>query len=148
MLHRRCTGRKGICSRPQGGTHQLCHGKVARRAAIFQRELCEAVLIGLRSHLKKTRQSRTHEQGRVDMCGIMTDGDDDVRNYFTFDHHDDDVSFIEDQHGLQNITDFGRGSKTGWAPLCDDGMPAGRTTQDALRPVSYTHLTLPTNDLV
>ena len=48
QLHRRCKGRNGQCSRPQGGTHQLCQGKVARRAAIFQRELCEGVLIGLR----------------------------------------------------------------------------------------------------
>ena len=33
---RLCKG--GQCRRPSGGTHQICHGKVARRAAIFRRE--------------------------------------------------------------------------------------------------------------
>ena len=34
----------------------MCHGKEARRAAIFQRELCEGVLIGLQRYLKRTRR--------------------------------------------------------------------------------------------
>ena len=135
MLHRRCTGRRGVCSRPRGGSHQLCHGKVARRAAIFQRELCEAVLIGLRSHLNGTRQSRVHEQGVVGFCGIMTDGDDDVRNFFTNNQFDEPhADAVEGQQGIGNVTDFGRdGSKTGWAPLADDGTPAGGIFQDAMR---------------
>ena len=37
QLHKRCQGRGGQCSRPSGGTHLLCHGRVARRASIFQR---------------------------------------------------------------------------------------------------------------
>ena len=35
QLNRRCKGKKGQCSRPKGGTHQLCNSKTARRAAIF-----------------------------------------------------------------------------------------------------------------
>ena len=49
QLHRRCTGRGGSCSRPKGGVHQLCNGKTVRRAAIFQRDLCEGVFIGFRN---------------------------------------------------------------------------------------------------
>lgn len=38
-LNRRCHGRRGLCSRPRGGTHAECLGKTAQRAAIFQEEL-------------------------------------------------------------------------------------------------------------
>ena len=79
QLHRRCKGRNGQCSRPQGGTHQLRHGKEARRAAIFQRELCEGVLIGLRDYLRRHRRMGLSEHFYMDGCGIMLDGDDDVR---------------------------------------------------------------------
>ena len=47
-LHRRCFGRDGLCSRPRGGRHVQCLGKRAQRAAIFQEELCLAILRGLR----------------------------------------------------------------------------------------------------
>ena len=49
QLNKRCKGRGSQCSRPSGGVHQLCNGKVARRAAIFHRELCESILIGLKN---------------------------------------------------------------------------------------------------
>ena len=51
QLHWRCKDKGCQCSRPRGGTHQLCHGKVARRAAIFILELCEGVLIGLKNYM-------------------------------------------------------------------------------------------------
>ena len=79
QLHRRCKGKGGYCTRPKGGMHQLCNGKKARRAAIFQRELCEGVLIGLRNDLTRQRRMKNNEQFCTDGCGIMIDGDDDVR---------------------------------------------------------------------
>ena len=78
-LEKRCTGRRGLCSRPGGGTHQLCNGKTARRAAIFQRELCEEILIGLKEYLTRHRRMRGNEQLYTDGCGVMIDGDDDVQ---------------------------------------------------------------------
>ena len=56
QLNCRRRGKNGQCSRPTGGTHQLCNDKTARRAAIFQRELCEGVLIGLKNYT--TRHGR------------------------------------------------------------------------------------------
>ena len=44
VLNVRCFGKHGLCSRPRGGVHVPCQGMVARRAAIFQDELCEAIL--------------------------------------------------------------------------------------------------------
>ena len=43
-LNKRCFGRHGLCSRPSGGAHQNCLGKVARRAAIFSDMMCEMIL--------------------------------------------------------------------------------------------------------
>ena len=86
QLHRRCTGKGGNCSRPRGGVHQLCNGKTARRAAIFQRELCEGVLIGLGNYLTRHRRMRNNEQFYTDGCGIMIDGDDDVRLHYRIDY--------------------------------------------------------------
>ena len=61
----------------------------ARRAAIFQRELCEAVLIGLRNYLVRHRRMKLGECFYArDACGIMVDGDDDVRLHL---HGDCDV---------------------------------------------------------
>ena len=78
QLHRRCKGKGGQCSSPSGGTHQLCHGTVARRAAIFQGELCEGVLIGFKNYMTRHRRMRNNEQFYTDGCGIMIDGDNDV----------------------------------------------------------------------
>ena len=87
QLHRRCAGKGGHCSRPKGGTHQLCNGKTARRAAIFQRELCEGVLIGLRNYLTRHRRMKNNEQFYTDGCGTMIDGDDDVRLHYSSDYN-------------------------------------------------------------
>ena len=51
-LSTRCSGKKGECSRPGGGTHTQCRGKVARAAAIYHFKLCRAILVGFRNQLK------------------------------------------------------------------------------------------------
>ena len=66
----------------------MCHDKVARRAAIFQRELCEGVLVGLKNYMTRHRRMRNNEQFYTDDCGIMIDGDDDVRLHFRGDYND------------------------------------------------------------
>ena len=53
QLSRRCSGRGGECSRPQGGRHAQCRGKVARMAALYHFKLCRAILVGFRNQLKK-----------------------------------------------------------------------------------------------
>ena len=52
-LDRRCRGGGGNCSRRAGGTHALCRGMVARRAATYPFRLCLAVLVGFRWQLIK-----------------------------------------------------------------------------------------------
>ena len=66
----------------QHGTHQLCNGKTARRAAIFQREPCDRVLIGFKNYMTRHRRMRNNEQFYTEGCGIMIDGDDDVRLHY------------------------------------------------------------------
>ncbi len=51
-LSRRCTGHGGACSRPQGGTHILCEGKVAKDAAIYPPGLCRAIIKGATDQLR------------------------------------------------------------------------------------------------
>ena len=53
MLRKRCSGRNGSCSRAKGGTHTLCSGGVARRAAIYPFRLCKAILQGFRNQLRR-----------------------------------------------------------------------------------------------
>ena len=48
----RCTGLGGACSRPEGGSHVSCSGRNAREAAQYPRELCRAVLKGIRDQLR------------------------------------------------------------------------------------------------
>ena len=43
-LSKTCTGKHGHCSRPGGGQHVLCNGRLARMAAIFAIRLCKAIL--------------------------------------------------------------------------------------------------------
>ena len=69
----------------------MCSGKIARRAAIFAREMCEEILIGLRNYLIRHRRTRGGEQPYMTGCGVMIDGDDDVRL-----HHRDDLQLIID----------------------------------------------------
>jgi len=51
-LSRRCSGRDGRCSRPRGGTHVHCEGRVARDAARYPRGLCQAILRGCIAQMK------------------------------------------------------------------------------------------------
>ena len=90
QLNKRCKGRGSQCSRPSGGIHQLCNGKVARRAAIFHRKLCESIFIGLKNYLTRHRRMRNNEVFRTEGCGIMIDGDDDVRLHHRHDLSDPD----------------------------------------------------------
>ena len=48
----RCGGQGGYCSRPGGGKHVLCSGRVARLAAIYPFELCRAILRGMSRQLR------------------------------------------------------------------------------------------------
>ena len=52
QLSRRCLGKDGKCSRPKGGLHQQCRGKVARMAAVYSFKLCRAILVGFRNQLR------------------------------------------------------------------------------------------------
>ena len=78
MLDRRCFGRHGLCSRAEGGRHAECLGKKAQRAAIFQEELCVAILRGFRAQLLKDRRMRNGEISVVEARGVMRDASDDV----------------------------------------------------------------------
>ena len=77
-LDRRCFGRKGLCSRPGGGVHQPCLGKVARRAAIFSDAMCEIILSGFSAQMKADRRMRDNENG---VHIVMHDGNDEVNDY-------------------------------------------------------------------
>ena len=48
-----CTGLGGSCSREGGGTHATCSGRIAREAAIYPKELCRAMLKGIRNQLRE-----------------------------------------------------------------------------------------------
>ena len=62
-LNRRCFGKHGLCSRPQGGVHRQCIGKVAERATIFQEELCATILRRLRTQLRADGKMHDGEIG-------------------------------------------------------------------------------------
>ena len=79
-LSKRCLGKGGVCSRPLGGMHVECIGKKAQRAAIFQEELCIAILRGIRAQLLTDRRMRPGEVGMVEDSGVMLDGCDEVIN--------------------------------------------------------------------
>ena len=55
-LHKRCFGRRGFSSRPSGGMHKNCLGKVARRAAIFSDTMFEMILSGFSAQKKADRR--------------------------------------------------------------------------------------------
>ena len=77
-LGKRCFGKGGLCSRPLGGKHVECIGKKAQRAAIFQEELCVAILRGIRAQLLADKRMRPGEVGMVEEAGVMLDGHDEV----------------------------------------------------------------------
>ena len=51
-LRQRCVARDGTCSRPSGGVHVQCRGKIARKAAVYDFKLCRAILMGFRDQLR------------------------------------------------------------------------------------------------
>ena len=52
-LSARCEGKSGMCSRPKGGLHRLCSGRLAREAAKYPPGLCRAVLRGIRNQMRE-----------------------------------------------------------------------------------------------
>ncbi len=63
-LGKRCEGRVGWeCSRKQGGTHQLCSGRVAKEAARYSKELCQAIIKGMIDELRFRGMLRRGEVG-------------------------------------------------------------------------------------
>ena len=78
-LNKMCFGRKGLCSRPGGGTHEPCLGKVAGRAAIFSDAMCEIILFGSSAQMEADRSMHENK------CGInhvMLEGSDDINACF------------------------------------------------------------------
>ena len=73
----RCMGRGGACSRRRGGNHAQCLGSTARRAAIFQDELCVAILQGMRRQLIADGDMKENEVG----FSMHSDGVDEVRQH-------------------------------------------------------------------
>ena len=51
---------------------------MARRAAIFQEEMCMAIIRGLKDQLLADRRLMIGETSLVDAEGVMTDGDEEV----------------------------------------------------------------------
>ena len=74
-LERRCFVKHGLCSRPLGGRHAECIGKTGQRAAIFQEEMCVAILKGIRAQLIKDRRTRP---GARSIYEMMLDGDGEI----------------------------------------------------------------------
>ena len=65
-----CTGLGGSCSRVGGGSHAACSSRIAREAAIYPKELCRAMLKGIRNQL---REDGVLKNG---CCGIQAPDDD------------------------------------------------------------------------
>ena len=53
MLRERCGGHLGKCTRRRGGVHRSSSGRVAKLAAIYPFDFCEAMLQGFRNQLRK-----------------------------------------------------------------------------------------------
>ena len=53
QLGERCAGRSGLCSKDQGGRHEICHGRVAKDGAIYPFQLCKAILTGIHWQLRE-----------------------------------------------------------------------------------------------
>ena len=77
-LERKCFGRNGLCSRPRGGRHAQCIGRVARRSAIFQEELCLGILRGIRKQMETDH--RMHP-GLVGVHAAMLTADDEIKAF-------------------------------------------------------------------
>ena len=75
QLCERCLGRHGSCSRPGGGTHQQCRGRIARAAAVYSFKLCRAILVGFKNQL---RQDGRYQDGFV---GLMESFDREQEDF-------------------------------------------------------------------
>ena len=51
-LNKRCQGAVGLCSRPRGGRHEHCSGRIASEAQIYLKGLCTAVFKGVTDQLR------------------------------------------------------------------------------------------------
>ena len=72
-LSRRCSGKLGWCSRPQGGRHALCNGERAKLAAIYPFALCKAILVGFRNQMVADGRLKP---GSMGLNCVMLDGGD------------------------------------------------------------------------
>ena len=71
------------------------------------------MLVGLIDHLKKTGQMKRNNVYYTDLCGIMTDADDHVRNYCRFYHYGrSEMLNLDDANVAVNVIDVGRGAKS------------------------------------
>ena len=77
-LDRWCFGRRGLCSRPEGGEYQNSLGKTARRAAIFSDQMCETILRGTSLELRSDKRTRLLEHGICHVDATVLDGNDEV----------------------------------------------------------------------
>ena len=77
-LSRRCQGRGGQCSRPEGGRHVWASGAVGKAAAIYPFNLCKAILQGLK---KQLTEDGYFKQGTVGIQAKWLEADDDVEEY-------------------------------------------------------------------
>ena len=74
-LDKRCSERRELCSRPRGGTHDDCLGKVAYEAAIFSNTLCQIMLSGFSAQLRADKRMRENEVG---VNHVTLDGSDEL----------------------------------------------------------------------
>ena len=119
QLERRCTGTSGMCSRPAGGAHAHCRGKIARRAAIYANERCEAILTGAQRQMRLDGYAR---EGEVGANTIMYDGNDEVTAIPRVHHKREEKSTL-----------LSAGSTVGSPPRAEDGRRPGTTDEDATR---------------
>ena len=77
-LKQRCTGRNGLCSAKPGQVHAPCSGQTAKGAATYSRELCKAILRGMRRQLKALNMIQTDCYGlqhsgfeELEMVGVV-----------------------------------------------------------------------------
>jgi len=86
-LSRICTGRRGECSRPEGGRHTVCSGNNAKEAAKYPRELCRAVLRGITAQLKTDRRligGCYGIQAKADPGSGLAGGEDEVAEEYWY----------------------------------------------------------------
>ena len=83
QLNVQCMGRRGSCSRPEGGLQARCLGARARRAAIFQDKLCLAILRGFRNQMIADKAMRRGEFGLVGERDLFEESNDYVEAFIS-----------------------------------------------------------------